>query len=267
MKKDEKRAVGTSLAKCVGCLLWLALGVGASCGGGDGSRVTSVEYERLTVDEGLDGDVDSALTAVLAPYKACVDSLMCPVVGSSASEMSAYRPESELSNLLADILVDAAERIGQRADFGIYNMGGIRAALPKGTVTRGDVLDVAPFENKLCIATLSGEAVMQLFENIAASGGEGVSASVRLQIGGDGTLKSALLRGEEIVPTAQYHVATLDYLAQGNDGLTAFKQATKLRTMDGDDYNVRYIIERYFIRAMESGEQVEGAVEGRITVR
>ena len=32
----------------------------------------------------------------------------------------------------------------------MYNKGGIRADLTKGDVTYGDILDVAPFENKIC---------------------------------------------------------------------------------------------------------------------
>ena len=68
--------------------------------------------------------------------------------------MHADRPESDLSNLLADILVWAAKDYGESPVLGIYNMGGIRADLTKGDVTYGDVLDVAPFENKICFTTL-----------------------------------------------------------------------------------------------------------------
>ena len=42
----------------------------------------------------------------------------------------------------------------------------------------GDVLDVAPFENKISFLTLSGDKVKELFEQMARRGGEGVSASV-----------------------------------------------------------------------------------------
>ena len=72
---------------------------------------------------------------------------MSPVVGHSAKVMIAERPESPLSNLLSDILVWAGNKYGERPDFGIYNIGGMRASLPQGEVTFGHILEVAPFEN------------------------------------------------------------------------------------------------------------------------
>ena len=45
--------------------------------------------------------------------------------------MVAHRPESDLSNLLADIMVWAARDYNEKVDFGVYNMGGIRAALSR----------------------------------------------------------------------------------------------------------------------------------------
>ena len=47
-----------------------------------------------------------------------------------------------------------------RLTIGVYNMGGMRADLPKGDVTYGDVLNIAPFENKITFATLSGADVL-----------------------------------------------------------------------------------------------------------
>jgi 2',3'-cyclic-nucleotide 2'-phosphodiesterase (5'-nucleotidase family) len=61
-------------------------------------------------------------------------------------------------------------------------MGGVRADLPKGDVTYGDILDIAPFENKIAFGTMTGADVLELFGQIASTGGEGVSSSVRLVI-------------------------------------------------------------------------------------
>lgn len=97
-------------------------------------------------------------------------------------------------------------------------MGGIRASLPQGDITYGDVLNVAPFENHICFLTLSGEKTLQLFQEIAARGGEGVSHSVRMVVSKDGTLKSVTVQGVPVDPQMTYRIATLDYLAQGNDG-------------------------------------------------
>ena len=69
-----------------------------------GYSLASVEGSRIEVTAALDANPDSAAIAVLAPYQKTVDSIMSPVIGQSARFMDRFRPESELSNLVADIL-------------------------------------------------------------------------------------------------------------------------------------------------------------------
>ena len=153
--------------------------------------MADVQRSRIVIDQRYDANPDKEATAFLAPYKQKVDEIMSPVMGVAACDMPRFRPESPLSNLLADILVYSSTRFGEKPDFAVYNMGGIRASLSKGNVTRGDILDIAPFENKICFLTLSGTDVMELFGQIAMVGGEGVSHSIRLEISKDGKLLSA----------------------------------------------------------------------------
>jgi 2',3'-cyclic-nucleotide 2'-phosphodiesterase (5'-nucleotidase family) len=180
--------------------------------------------------------------------------------------MEATRPESDLSNLLSDILVWASKNYGEKPVLGIYNMGGIRAALSKGKVTFGDVLDVAPFENKICFLTLTGEKLLELFAQMAARGGEGVSRGTELIISSDGKLLSARLHGKPIDPKGSYRITTIDYLAQGNDGMTAFKDGTDLVAPSEESNNSRYIIINYFKEKMAQGEAVSAKIEGRIKI-
>lgn len=67
--------------------------------------------------------------------------------------MTRHRPESELSNLLSDILVWGGSQFDEKPVFSVYNMGGIRSNLAKGKITVGDVNDILPFENKICFLT------------------------------------------------------------------------------------------------------------------
>ena len=180
--------------------------------------------------------------------------------------ISNYRPESPLSNLLSDILVWGAKPYQQQVDFAVYNIGGIRAAFAKGDITVGDVVDVAPFENKICFLTLSGEKVMELFKQIASTGGEGVSGAVHLEITKQGELKKALINNQPIDLNKQYRIATLDYLAQGNDKLEAFKSKTNVLSPQDYHSNVRFIIMDYFREAAKQGQKVGAKVEGRITI-
>lgn len=230
-------------------------------------EMVGIERSRILVDQCYDAHPDAEAAAFLAPYQRQVDSLMSPVVGTVARYMAAQRPESELSNLLCDILVWAGKDFHESPAFAVYNMGGIRAALAKGDVTVGDVLDMAPFENKICFLTLTGDKVTELFRQIAHRGGEGVSHAVRLVVSKDHKLVDATIDGIPVAPDATYRVATLDYLAEGNDDLPAFRSGTNVLAPKGKENNVRFIIMDYFRDKASKGETVDAKIEGRITIQ
>ncbi|MCR4810789.1 MAG: 5'-nucleotidase C-terminal domain-containing protein [Prevotella sp.] len=230
-------------------------------------QIAGVERSRILINNRFDNEPNAQGTAFLAPFKAQVDEVMSPVMGVAARDMAVERPESAISNLLADIMVWAGQSYGETPDFGVYNIGGIRAALSKGVVTYGDINDIAPFENKIAFITLTGEKVLELFAQIAKRGGEGVSHGVQMVITKDGKLVSARLNGEEIDPQRQYRAVTIDYIVQGNDGMVAFKDGTNLLSPQEDKDNSRFLIMNYFKAMHAQGKEVDAKVEGRITVK
>jgi 2',3'-cyclic-nucleotide 2'-phosphodiesterase (5'-nucleotidase family) len=230
-------------------------------------EVTSVERTRILIDSRWDANPDAEAAAFLAPYKHDVDSVLGPIVGHVARNMTPHRPESELSNLLPDILMWASQFYNEQPVFGVYNMGGIRADLTRGAVTYGDVLDIAPFENKIAFVTLSGADVLELFSQIALRGGEGVSSAVHMEITADGKLLNATLNGEPIDPQKDYRVTTIDYLLGGNDKMMAFTKGRDINSPQEAANNTRFIIMDYF-RAMEKeGKVVDARIEGRIVIK
>ena len=233
-------------------------------------QLVGVERTRIIVDSRYDQHPDEAAVKFLEPYKRVNDSIMGPIVGQVAHNMSAKRPEGDLSNLLSDILIWSSKDYNEQPVLAVYNMGGIRSSLTKGDVTYGDVLDVAPFENKICFTTLKGDKVMDLFRQIAYRGGEGVSKGVELVIkktGERGELVSAKLHGKEIDPEAEYRVATLNYLLEGNDGMPALREGTNVVKPEEASNNTRFLIMNYFRDMQSRGEVVDAQVEGRIKVQ
>ena len=63
-----------------------------------------------------------------------------------------------------------------------------------------------------------------------------------------------------------YRIATLDYLAQGNDGLIALKEGTNLLSPQTTENNVRFIIMNYFREQEKAGRLVDSQMEGRIVL-
>ncbi|MBR4534178.1 MAG: 5'-nucleotidase C-terminal domain-containing protein [Bacteroidaceae bacterium] len=223
----------------------------------------SLHPHRIEVTKALDAHPSAEAEAFIAPFRAGVDSLRAPYIGQSEMYMTSGRPESLLSNWVADALVAAGQRMGYQPDLGICNIGGLRAAMPKDTVRRGDILSISPFENFFTILKMKGSDVQALMQDIAAVHGEGVSSSARLVITRDGKLKSATIAGKPIDPDATYVIATLDYLADGNDKLYSLKRSTE-RIVTEDP--VREILMTHLRLLDQEGKKATAKIEGRISI-
>ena len=228
-------------------------------------QLAKVEGSKIEISSKWDAHPDEYAVNILAPYKAQIDSIMTPVVGKSAMDMKATRPESLLSNLVADVLRNAAEPyLGHPADVALTNVGGLRSSLSAGDITFSNIYEILPFENSLCIVTLKGSNLRMLMENIAGAGGEGVS-NVRLEISKEGKLISAMVGGKEIDDERLYEVATVDYLAEGNDKMLAFLKGEKKICPEG--VTIRDIFLSYVKKQTAAGKEITSALDGRITVK
>ena len=224
-------------------------------------KVSSFCWERVEVTPELDARPSVEAAKILAPYRAKVDSIMAPPLGLSRVAMSAKRPESLLSNWAADVMVEGGTATGlERADMGLINIGGLRNNMPEGIVRRGDVMLISPFENYLVVLEMKGSDLLELMKNIAAVKGEGVSSSVRMEITSDGELLSCTIDGKEIDPNRIYTVATVDYLAEGNDKMFALKKAVKRHDIGilARDIMMEYVLKHRVI---------DSKIEGRIVVK
>ena len=228
-------------------------------------QVARMEGGRIPVDSTWDVEPDAEAMALLAPYKQQIDSVMGRVIGSAEVSMDRFRPESPLSNLIADVLREVAMEVqGVPADMGLINMGGIRNSLSEGPITIENIFEVLPFENSLCVLTMKGAAMKLLFDNIAVRGGEGVSG-IELEITKEGKVLRALVGGKPVEDDRTYTVATVDYLADGNDGLTAFMQADKRVCPQGA--TVRDIFTKYVERHAAAGKKITSRMEGRVIIK
>ena len=223
-------------------------------------KVRSTKWKQLEVTSDLDKNPDSLALATIVPYKASVDSVMSPVLGMSRVAMVPKRPESLLSNWAADVLVEGSTATGLPvADMGLVNIGGLRNNMPEGMVTCGDIILISPFENTLVVLEMKGKHMLELMRNIAAVGGEGVSSSVRMVISKDRKLISATINGEEISRKRTYTVATLDYLAEGNDKMFALKKARKR-------HDIGLKTREVLMESVIKHRIIDSKIEGRIVI-
>jgi len=156
----------------------------------------------------------------------------------------------------------------QEIDFVLQNGGNIRAELPRGPVTREQILTILPFDNYVFVASMTGGEIIELFDFIATiplgSGGfPQFSADVRLTIDktkAPGVVSSLEIGGKPVDPNRVYRFVTNDFILGGGDGYEVMKRA-------GERYNssllLSYIVTEY-IRAQKI---IHPALDGRLIIK
>ena len=168
---------------------------------------------------------DRAVKALLQPYGDSMATQVNKPVFRTTSRVGMSGLEdgdTPLGNFVADAILEASG-----ADIAIINSGGIRAPLPAGAVTVGDILTVLPFDNTIVKVPMRGWQVRELFDFIAARVGKRGFA----QISGaafvirNGRASDIRVNGVTLDSNHTYSVATLDFLYGGGDGYTQFAKA------------------------------------------
>lgn len=226
-------------------------------------EAVSITPQRFEMTSAYDR-IPNSIDPVFSPYKQKINQTMNTVIAQSDMSMTAHRPQSVLSNFVADVLYDATLHYDPLIDFSVMNIGGIRAGMPKGNVTIGNMFEISPFENIITIVELKGSDVTELFRNIASCGGEGISHHVRIEITKNGKLVSAQVGGKDIVPDRIYKIATIDYLAEGNDKLIALRNATNKTYPEGT--LLRDLLIEHMKKMTSEGKRISSKIDERLII-
>ena len=155
-----------------------------------------------------------------------VQSITDEVLGETDHLLSRnYYDASPLGNLCADAFRKVAG-----TEIAITNSGGLRADIPAGPITVGQVLAAYPFENPIVKMTLSGEQILRLLKH-GATFDYGIAQVSGIQMQLDtsrdkGTrVLSVRVNSKPLDPNRAYTVATSDYMARGGDAYTVFAEA------------------------------------------
>lgn len=223
---------------------------------------------------------DAEAVAMLKPYKDKIAELQSQSVGVSATvALDGERPnvrtkETNLGNLITDGMLAKAKTINPNTVIAVTNGGGIRASIPEGDITLGEVLTVMPFGNTLGIMNLTGAEIKAALEHSvsqapAQSGGF-------LQVSGlKFTYDSSKTAGQRVVSvevkgqdgnftaldvSKNYLVATNTFTAKGGDGFAMFAKAYT----EGRVSEPGYVDFEMFADYLKTFNSVEPKVEGRI---
>ena len=194
--------------------------------------------------------------------------------------------ETNLGDLCAD-----AYRAMSGADVAIVNGGGVRADIPAGDITYGQIIAVHPFGNEMCVVECTGQEILDALELgcsklPAESGGflhvsgmtytvdMNVESSVKLDengmfvsVEGDRRVKDVTIGGEPLDPEKTYTLASHNYkLKDCGDGYSMFADNLFLQdsVMIDNQVLINYIVD--VLGGTVGEEYADPYGQGRITI-
>lgn len=209
--------------------------------------------------------MDSTIVELYTPYKNILEKDMNRVLAISENELVKDKPESLLTNFLADLLLEQgavvanSQQLNLKPAVSFFNYGGIRSTLPKGEITVGNIFELMPFENELVLLELKGDKMQAFLDYIADHGGGSVGG-VQMVIAGDKATE-VKIGGEEITADKSYWLVTNDYVAAGGDGLEMLAENEQF-VNTGE--KIRDVIIDYLEELADNNQQVNPKLDGRI---
>ena len=162
--------------------------------------------------------------------------------------------ESSLGDIIADAQLwatsgstwPAAPPQGPAAQLAFMNAGGIRAIINAGEITYGEAFSVQPFANVLVTMNMTGAQIDRVLEQ-QFTGGNGIlqiSSTLNWQrstVAGD-RAQNITIGGVPLDPAATYRVTLNNFLADGGDNYTVFREGTNRYVGEIDlDAFARYV--------------------------
>lgn len=188
-----------------------------------------MEYELLPIDSRFDDRIDSSLVAVIDRYRNSVDSIMLIPVGATARVLG--KEDSGLMNFLGEFVANRGKELtGLTADMSIINSGGVRRELPEGEISKGMIIDMLPFNNRVVVLEIKGSDLLEAIKNVIRRGGnDGVTKGVEITYNPETKEPIEInLNGRGLKPDEIYILATIDYLANGGDYMTSLPNAREI---------------------------------------
>jgi len=182
----------------------------------------NIVYNHIPVDASWD-EAASRYTAMnrwLDKYRHGVDSIMNNPVATSARFLK--NSSDAMQNWVSDAAMDILKDLSgiKNIDCAIMNKGGIRADMPKGTVTEGVIGSMFPFDNRFVVLEMPGNELIESIKLMCGRGGDAVSKELKATYNEKGELLKATLKGKKIDPNNQGSKEWPDEVLDLNNRLT-----------------------------------------------
>ena len=251
-----------------------------------------ITAELVTDYAGRDADTQAFVDGINAEFA----DVLNQVVAHSDVSLTTVDPTSgeriirNLETNLGDLCADAYRTVLE-ADVGLVNGGGIRADIPAGDVTYGQIINVHPYSNQATSVRATGQQLLDALEmgarnNPGENGGflqvSGMAYTIDttipsgvvtddkgnfVRVDGEYRVKDVTVNGEPLDVNKTYVVASHDYmLLDGGDGMVMFQgdEVVKDRVMPDNQVLIQYI--RDSLGGSVGADYADPYGQGRITV-
>lgn len=116
--------------------------------------LSTTDPDTDTYIEGIDQQFNALLNKVVAH-----SNVKLTIMTPDGSKRAVRNAETNLADLCAD-----AYRIQMDTDVGFANAGGIREDIPAGDITYGQIINVEPFGNTVCVVEVTGQQLLDALE-------------------------------------------------------------------------------------------------------
>lgn len=201
----------------------------------------------VTAENGENLEIETFVTPFREHIKKDLDSVLA--FAPETLDKSKGKWQTTIGNLLAEIVMELGTPLFQKRaqktlDFCLLNHGGIRAIIPEGAVTTRTAFEVMPFENSLIIVGLKGTQVKEMAVYLLTEKKPHPLNGIKIFANKDNlTVNRIEINGMLVVDDKTYYVATSDYLANGGDNMTFFKESSLKFDME---YKLRNMMIDYF---------------------
>ena len=239
---------------------------------------------------------DVAMDAYIAEIKLQYEATLNEVVAKTDVALTVNDPETAKRMVrnretnLGDLCADAYRTLLD-ADIAFVNGGGIRASIPAGDITYGQIIAVHPFGNMACSIEVTGQQILDALElGCASTPGESggflqvsgltyeihtyIPSGVQLDenkmfqgVEGERRVKNVKVGGAPIDVNKTYVLASHNYmLKDGGDGYSMFKGAKVLRdeVMIDNQVLINYIKDE--LKGVVGSEYANPYGQGRIEI-
>lgn len=189
---------------------------------GAGLSACSYHLQVKGSKQNVDGSIRSSveMDSMIAPYQREMRKEFGQVIGETTTALVVGRPNSSLGFWICDQLIAKAKDSAffrNEPLVAFINIGGLRADIPAGAITVGDIYKVMPFDNRVVYLKLSLDKLPEMEAYLKEKGGE--------PIGGFRLVNGSLQFPDSLAKNKKYFwVVTSDFLAEGGDNMFFFSK-------------------------------------------